>query len=54
MSTATTVAVTVLVICLAVIAVMHRSRTVGPLVGVGVVLGLAVGVSATLLAAGLT
>ena len=54
MSTATTVAVTVLLLSLALIALAWRARGVGPLILAGVVLGAAAGISATLLAAGLT
>jgi hypothetical protein len=54
MSTATTIALTVLVLSGLLIALAWRARGVGPLILAGVVLGLAAGVSATLLAAGLT
>ena len=54
MSTATTIAVTVLVLSLLMIAVAYRARGIGPLILAGVVLGAAAGISATLLAAGLT
>jgi hypothetical protein len=54
MSTATTIAVTVLALSLLMIAVAYRARGIGPLILAGVVLGAAAGISATLLAAGLT
>ena len=54
MSTPTTIAVTVLLLSALLIALAHRARGVGPLVLAGAVLGLAAGVSATLLFAGLT
>jgi hypothetical protein len=53
-STATTIAVTVLLLSSALIAIAYRARGVGPLILAGVVLGAAAGISATLLAAGLT
>jgi hypothetical protein len=54
MSTGTTIVVTVLVLSLLMIAVAYRARGIGPLILAGVVLGAAAGISATLLAAGLT
>jgi hypothetical protein len=54
MSTATTIAVTVLLFSVVLIALAWRARGVGPLILAGVVLGAAAGVSATLLVAGLT
>lgn len=54
MSTATTIALTVLLLSGLLIALAYRARGVGPLILAGVVLGLAAGVSGTLLAAGLT
>jgi hypothetical protein len=54
MSTATTIAVTVLLLSSALIALAWRARGVGPLVLAGVVLGLAAGISATALIGGLT
>ena len=54
MTTATTIAVTVLLFSVALIALAWRARGVGPLILAGVVLGAAAGVSATLLVAGLT
>ncbi|QJY45593.1 hypothetical protein [Pseudonocardia broussonetiae] len=54
MSTATTIAVTVLLLAVVLIALAWKARGVGPLVLAGVVLGAAAGISATLLAAGLT
>jgi hypothetical protein len=54
MSTATAIAVTVLLFSVALIALAWRARGVGPLILAGVLLGAAAGVSATLLAAGLT
>lgn len=54
MSTASTIAATVLVITGGLIALAWRARGVGPLVVAGAVLGVAAGVSATLLFAGLT
>lgn len=54
MSTATAIATTVLLLSAVLIALAWRARGVGPLVLAGVVLGLAAGISATLLAAGLT
>jgi hypothetical protein len=54
MSTATTIAVTVLLFSMALIALAWRARGVGPLILAGVVLGAAAGISATLLVAGLT
>jgi hypothetical protein len=48
------IAVTVLVICLGLIYIMGRARTLGPLVIVGVILGTAAGVSATALIGGMT
>jgi hypothetical protein len=53
-STATTIAVTVLLLSSILIALAWRARGVGPLVLAGVVLGAAAGISATLLVAGLT
>jgi hypothetical protein len=53
-STATTIAVTVLLLSSLLIALAWRARGVGPLVLAGVVLGAAAGISATLLVAGLT
>jgi hypothetical protein len=52
-SVATTIGVVVLVFCLVVIAVLQKARTVGPMVNVGVLLGLGAGVSATALLASL-
>ncbi len=54
MSTATIIALTVLVICAGLIALAHKARGVGPLILAGALLGLGAGVSGTLLAAGLT
>jgi hypothetical protein len=54
MSTATIVAVTLLIVCLGLIYIMGRARTLGPLVLVGVFLGVAVGISGTALVGGLT
>jgi hypothetical protein len=54
MNTATTIATTVLVLSALLIAFACKARGVGPLILAGVVLGLAAGISATLLAAGLT
>lgn len=54
MSTMSIIAVTVLVICLGLIYIMGRARTLGPLVIVGVILGTAAGVSATALIGGMT
>jgi hypothetical protein len=53
-STATTIATTVLLLSSILIALAWRARGVGPLVLAGVVLGAAAGISATLLVAGLT
>jgi hypothetical protein len=53
-NTTTTIAVTILVLSTLLIFLAWRARGVGPLILAGVVLGLAAGVSATLLAAGLT
>jgi hypothetical protein len=53
-STLTIIAVTVLVICLGLIYIMGRAKTLGPLVMVGVILGTAAGVSATALVGGMT
>jgi hypothetical protein len=53
-STATTIALTVLLLSGLLIALAWRARGVGPLVLAGVVLGAAAGISATLLFAGLT
>lgn len=54
MSTATTIAVTVLVLTALLLALASKARGVGPLLMAGAVLGAAAGVSATLLAAHLT
>jgi hypothetical protein len=54
MNTATTVATTVLVLSALLIALAWKARGVGPLILAGAVLGLAAGISGTLLAAGLT
>ena len=54
MSYGTTVALTVMLLSLLLIALAWRARGVGPLILAGVVLGASAGVSATLLAAGLT
>ncbi|MDQ4117606.1 MAG: hypothetical protein M3235_11680 [Actinomycetota bacterium] len=54
MSTGSTIAATVLVITGLLIGLAWRARGVGPLVVAGAVLGVAAGVSATLLFAGLT
>jgi len=48
----TTVAVTLLLLSLALIAILARTKTIGPPVMVGVVLGGAAGVSATSLLTG--
>lgn len=54
MRTGTIIAVTILAICLGLIYVMGRAKTLGPLVMVGVILGAAAGISATALVGGLT
>ena len=48
----TTVAVTLLVISLALIAILSKTKTIGPPVLVGVVLGASAGISGTTLVAG--
>jgi hypothetical protein len=53
MSTPMTIAITVLVLALLLSAVLVRARGIGPLVSVGLVLGLAVGVTSTALIGGL-
>jgi hypothetical protein len=45
----TTVAVTLLILSLALIAILAKTRTIGPPVMVGVVLGASAGISATAL-----
>jgi hypothetical protein len=45
----TTVAVTLLILSLALIAILAKTRTIGPPVMVGVVLGTSAGISATTL-----
>jgi hypothetical protein len=52
MTVPTTIAVTLLLISLALIAILAKTRTIGPPVMVGVVLGGAAGVSATSLITG--
>jgi len=52
--TTTTIASTVLVLSALLIAFVWKARGVGPLILAGAVLGLAAGICATLLAAGLT
>jgi hypothetical protein len=52
MTIPTTIAVTLLLISLALIAILAKTRTIGPPVMVGVVLGGAAGVSATSLITG--
>lgn len=54
MSTPSIIAVTVLLCSLALIWVMARARTFGPLVLIGVVLGASAGVTATALVGGMT
>jgi len=54
MSAATIIALTVLVLCAALIALSHKAKGVGPLIMAGALLGVGAGVSGTLLAAGLT
>lgn len=54
MSTTTIVALTVLIVSTALIYVMARARTFGPLVMVGVILGASAGICATALAGDMT
>jgi hypothetical protein len=54
MRTTTAIAVTTLVLSTLLMLLAWKAKGVGPLILAGAVLGLAVGVSATLLAAGLT
>jgi hypothetical protein len=54
MSVATVIALTVLIVCGALIVLAQKAKGVGPLVLAGAVLGLGAGISGTLLTAGLT